>query len=57
MYKVIEKKNPLAVHALCETLESAEYWLYVRVPRYIELGYFQDKTLTHTDFQIWKTED
>ena len=26
-YKVIEKNNPLAVHAICDTLDSAEKWI------------------------------
>lgn len=52
MYKVIEKKNPLAVHCLCDTLERAQYWINTLAPRYCQKGYFMDKTLTPNSFTI-----
>lgn len=54
MYKVIEKLNPLAVHAHCDTLEGAERWIRVNAPSYVAKGYFMDKTLTADSFTIKK---
>lgn len=51
-FKVVEKSNPLAVHALCDTRGRAEYWIAVSAPRYCKLGYFADKTLTSDSFTI-----
>jgi hypothetical protein len=52
MYKIVEKNNPLAVHAHCETLDSANHWLAVNAPLYCSKGYFMDKTLTPDSFVI-----
>ena len=52
MYKIVEKNNPLAVHAHCETLDSAKRWLAVNAPLYCAKGYFMDKTLTPDSFVI-----
>lgn len=54
MYKIIEKKNPLAVHAYCETLERAQRWIRVNAMEYCRKGYFMDKTLTLDSFTIVK---
>jgi len=54
MYQIIEKNNPLAVHAICDTLERAQHWLQVNAPRYCAKGYFMDKTLTPNSFAIVK---
>lgn len=51
-YKVVEIKNPLAVHAHCATLESAQRWINVLAPEYCAKGYFTDKTLTPASFEI-----
>ena len=51
MYKIIEKNNPLAVHALCDTLESANRWLTIDAPSYVAKGYFMDKSLTANSFE------
>ena len=51
MYKIIEKANPLSVHALCDTLESANRWLTVNAPDYVKRGFFMDKTLTPSSFE------
>jgi hypothetical protein len=57
MYKIIEKDNPLAVHAHCETLDSAKHWLAVKAPEYCSKGYFMDKTLTPESFTIMPLKD
>jgi hypothetical protein len=54
MFKVVEKANPLAVHAHCETLERAEHWIKVKAPEYCAKGYFMDKTLTPDSFTVIK---
>lgn len=51
-YKIVEKANPLAVHALCDSKERAQYWLDVRAPEYCAKGYFLDKTLTPASFEV-----
>lgn len=51
-WKIVEKKNPLAVHALCHSRESAERWIAVNAPMYCARGYFVDKTLTPDSFTI-----
>lgn len=52
MFKVVEIKNPLAIHALCDTLERAQYWIDVKSKEYARLGYFMDKTLNPNSFMI-----
>ena len=52
MYKIVEKQNPLAVHAICDTLARAQHWLNVNAPEYVARGYFSDKTLTADSFVI-----
>lgn len=56
MYAMLEKKNPLALHGLFDTLESAEKHLRDVVPEYVSRGYYMDKTLTADDFVIVKRE-
>lgn len=56
MYAMIEKKNPLTLHGLFDTIESAERHLRDVVPEYVARGYFMDKTLTADDFVIVKRE-
>ena len=51
-FKIVEKKNPLAVHAICDTLDRAYHWLQVNAPYYCSKGYFMDKTLTPDSFTI-----
>ncbi len=51
-YKVREKNNPLAVHAHCDTRESAQRWIDVNAKEYAEKGYFMDKSLTADSFEI-----
>lgn len=55
-YKIVEKKNPLAVHALFDTLQRAERYLNKVLPVYVERGLFMDKTLTVDDFEIKESE-
>lgn len=52
MYYIIEKNNPLAIHAQCYTKERAEFWLNEKAPLYCAKGYFMDKTLTVNSFII-----
>lgn len=54
MYKIVEKANHLAVHGLYDTLERAEWGLRVRIPDYVERGFYMDKTLTKDSFEIIK---
>lgn len=51
-FKVVEKKNTLAVHAICHSLESAKRWISVNAPEYVAKGYFMDKTLTADSFEV-----
>ena len=55
-YKVVEKQNPLAVHAICDTCERAQFWIDVKAPEYAAKGYFMDKTLTADSFTIKETK-
>jgi len=52
MIKIVEKKNPLAVHGLFYSMEQAERHLREIIPEYVRRGYFMDKTLTPDDFTI-----
>ena len=51
-WKIVEKRNHLAVHQLHDTRESAEHSLARVIPEYVRLGYYMDKTLTADDFEI-----
>jgi hypothetical protein len=55
-FKVIEKQNPLAVHAICDTRERAQFWIDIRTPEYAAKGYFMDKTLTADSFTSKETK-
>jgi hypothetical protein len=50
-YYIVEKKNPLAVHAICHSRERAEHWIKELAPVYCARGYFMDKTLTPNSFK------
>lgn len=52
MFNVVEKKNNLAVHAICDTKESAQRWIDKNAVEYCAKGYFMDKTLTPESFEI-----
>lgn len=52
IFKVVEKSNALAVHAHCDTVESAMRWIAVNAVQYCKLGYFMDKTLTPDSFTV-----
>lgn len=54
-FLVVEKENPNHVHANCDTLEGAENWLTDNAPKYVDGGYFDDKTLTAESFTIRKS--
>lgn len=51
-FKIVEKKNNLAVHAHCSTRESAERYIKNTVPMHVARGYYMDKTLTVDSFEI-----
>ena len=51
-YHIVEKNNPLTLHAICETQERAEHWIKVKAPEYCAKGLFMDKTLTPDSFEI-----
>ena len=51
-FKIVEKQKPLAVHAHCATLESAQRWISEKAPDYCARGLFMDKTLTPDSFEI-----
>lgn len=55
-YKIVEKKNPLAIYALFDTLEPAERHLNELIPEYVKRGFFMDKTLTESCFEIKECE-
>ena len=52
IFKVVEKKKPCAVHAICPSREGAERWINVEAPIYCARGYFMDKTLIPDSFII-----
>lgn len=52
MFKIVEKKNKLAVHGLFDSKERAERHLKEVIPEYVARGYFMDKTLTADCFEI-----
>jgi len=52
MIKIVEKNNKLAVHGIFDRVEEAEYHLTYRIPEYVQKGFFMDKTLTPSDFEI-----
>jgi len=51
-YKIVEKRNHLAVHQLHDSLETAEKSLREVIPEYVKRGYYTDKTLKAEDFEI-----
>jgi len=51
-WKIVEKRNQLAVHQLHGSRESAERSLAEVIPEYVRLGYYMDKALTADDFEI-----
>lgn len=52
MFKIVEKKNHLAVHGLFDSRERAERHLTEVIPEYIRKGFFMDKTLTADSFEV-----
>ena len=52
IFKIVEKKNPLALHAICSSMKGAELWINEKAPVYWAKGYFEDKTLTPDSFII-----
>lgn len=56
-YKAIEKKDKFAIHAICESKESAQRWININAVEYCAKGYFMDKTLTPDSFEVEKMDD
>ena len=52
MFKLVEKQNHNALHALFDTRVRAEQHLRVVIPDYVRRGFFSDKTLTADSFEI-----
>ena len=52
MFKLVEKKNHNALHALFDSRERAERHLQVVIPGYVKRSLFSDKTLTADSFEI-----
>lgn len=55
-FKIVEKKNPLAVHGYFISRETAERHLSQTIPDYVARGFFMDKTLTAKSFKIARCE-
>jgi hypothetical protein len=51
-YHLVEKNNPLALHAISDRREALEKHIKSVLPGYIAKGYFMDKTLTVDSFTI-----
>lgn len=51
-YKVVEKKNPYAVHCITWSYEQAKKW----IEKYGNSGIFTDKTLNVSSFSIKETK-
>lgn len=51
-FQIVEKKNPLALHGLFDSVSAAAHHLYKTIPEYVSKGYFMDKTLKADDFKI-----
>ena len=52
MYWIVEKENRLAVHGHFDSLERAQRHLALKIPDYVNRGFFMDKTLRPSDFEI-----
>ena len=51
-YYIVEKANHLAVHGIFDTQERAAKHLTKTIPMYCAKGYFMDKSLLPTSFEI-----
>jgi hypothetical protein len=51
-WAIVEKANPIAVHGLFMSRESAERFLADTVPDYCRRGFYMDKTLTPESFIV-----
>lgn len=49
---LVEKRDHLAVHGLFDSRKSGERFLQNVVPEYVSKGYYMDKTLRASDFEI-----
>lgn len=51
-WKIVEKKNPLAVHGYFDSKESADRMLREEYPARVARKAWDDKTLTLDDFEV-----
>lgn len=51
-WHIVERDNPLALHSIHGSRESAERHLRDVVPGYVARGFYMDKTLTADSFII-----
>ena len=51
-WRIVEKKNHLAVHGYFMSERSAQRQLREVIPDYCRRGFYIDKTLTPDDFEI-----
>ena len=49
---IVERGNPLAVHGIFDSKESAELHLKNVIPEHVKRGFFMDKTLKAQDFVV-----
>lgn len=52
MYKLVEKRDPQAVHGLFSSKASALRFLAETVPDYCKRGFYSDKTLKPNSFKV-----
>lgn len=51
-FHIVEKKNHHALHGIFDSKERAARHLAETIPMYCARGYFMDKTLKTSDFEI-----
>lgn len=51
-WKIVEKNNHNALHALCDSQSDARRYLDITVPDHCARGFYMDKTLTPESFEV-----
>lgn len=51
-FAIVEKKNNLALHGIFDSKERAEEHLAKTIPVYVARGYFMNKSLTASCFEV-----
>jgi hypothetical protein len=49
---IVEKRDRNALHGIFDSLDRAQLHLERNIPVYVNRGYFMDKTLRASDFEI-----